>query len=388
MGITKRQIADYLMLTLLVIFPFGQLPGIFLENIFDLPFRVHILDIILVFMILFTINIKDLTRLVVKYKYVFIVLGFGSLVSFSQSYFSFTGILYLFRLIFYLLFLLKLLDSPFELKFANLILKSILLVGIAISAFGWIQYLLLPNLIDLKYFGWDDHYFRLAGSFLDPAFTGIILALSTLLSIHFYIVSRSSKYIISTLILLITLGFTYSRASFLAFSVGLLFLLFKKQKKLLTLLCTFLLVMIPLLPRTSGGEGVKLTRTASSIQKVENYKDSLKLIARAPLFGVGYNNICKAKEDLGIDISKQENSCSGLDNSFMFIFATTGILGSMSFAFFVIKSYPVFNKNKLVIASMSAIAVHSFFTNTLFYPWVLIWFSLLLGARNALRSKL
>ena len=46
------------------------------------------------------------------------------------------------------------------------------LYGSLIIWFGILQYALVPDLRSLHILGWDDHLNRLAGSFLDPNFTG------------------------------------------------------------------------------------------------------------------------------------------------------------------------------------------------------------------------
>ncbi|MBU2577563.1 hypothetical protein KKA69_01905, partial [Patescibacteria group bacterium] len=56
--------------------------------------------------------------------------------------------------------------------------KYFIFGGLAIAFIAIGQYIFFPDTRILKYLGWDDHYFRAIGSFLDPAFTGIILVLS------------------------------------------------------------------------------------------------------------------------------------------------------------------------------------------------------------------
>jgi len=38
-----------------------------------------------------------------------------------------------------------------------------------------------------------------------------------------------------------------------------------------------------------------------------------------------------------------------------------------------------FKKSRLVFASLIAVLFHSFFNNTLFYPWVMGWLAIILG---------
>lgn len=358
MDITKKGL-NILLLFILAIFPFGQLPGIFLKSVFNFPFRLHAIDILIgVYISIYLLKYSNFSKLKALLSVV-VVFGFSLIISIFEGTFGFIGLFYFLRLIIYLFFI-HILNIQVEPKY-------LVLVGLVVALLGWVQYFTLPDLTALKFFGWDDHYFRLTSTFLDPAFTGIILSLAALLALR-------KKYIFSSIFLIASLGFTYSRASFLAFFVGVIFLFFKKDKKFLSILIIFLALIIVLLPRSPGGEGVKLARTSSVKLKIENFAQSTKIISNSPLFGVGYNNICKAKESLSFNIEKQKNSCSGLDNSFLFILATAGALGLFTFIHTLSR---LFRGSELLTASLAAVFVHSLFTNTLFYPWILVWLALL-----------
>lgn len=388
MGIRKEKLANYLLLLALAVYPFGQLPGIFVGNIFNSPFRIHLLDILIVFIVVFTIKLNVIEQMIIRYKGLFASILFSTVLSFFTLNFSIEGSIYLLRLIFYILFLLYLLKSPFTKSLGELISKALLVCSAVVSTLGWIQYLFLPDLVALKYFGWDDHYFRLTGAFLDPAFTGMILVFAIFLSLFFYLKNKRRSYLLLSLFFLLTLGFTYSRASFLSLVVGLFVMFMRRHKKLLTAFFILIASLFIILPRSAGGEGVKLTRTASSIQKLKNFEESFVLIQSSPLFGIGYNNVCNAKVKLNIDTSKQNNSCFGLDNSFLFLTATVGVVGIIGFVHFSYDLIDAVRESRVIIASLAALLVHTQFTNTLFYSWVIVWIALLVGARNALRSKL
>jgi O-antigen ligase len=247
------------------------------------------------------------------------------------------------------------------------LINALLVVGVAIALFGWIQYLWFPDLRSFVVWGWDDHLYRLTSTFLDPAFTGILLVFALILAF-------SQKYYLIAGFLLITLGFTYSRASFLALLVVLPFLVGKFKKVLLFVLT--LLVLVFALPRP-GGEGVKLERLHSLFLKFENYQESVEIVKQNPLFGIGFNNLCLARNG-----SLESHACSGLDNSFLFVLATTGIVGLISFLDLLIGLVKTTTKSyvgKLFWASGLALLVHAQFTNTLFYPWVMGWVAILAG---------
>ena len=250
----------------------------------------------------------------------------------------------------------------------EVIIESLLIVGMIILALGVAQYLIWPDLRGLKGLGWDDHYYRLVGTFLDPGFTGILMVLALLAAFV------KKKYV-WVAVLLIGLALTYSRASYLALGAGMGYLfLVGKQRAWAVMFVVLLLVMIPILPRP-GGEGVKLTRTASIAQRGKNYGVAWQIIKTSPLLGVGFNNVCAAKEIL--EMSVGVNSCSGLDNSFLFVWATMGILGLI---IYLAMGWEVWTgSGVLVRASIIAVLTHSMFHNTLFYLWVMVWMAILVG---------
>ena len=352
----KELILDRLLLGIFAVFPFGQIFGLIFNIYFpNLP-TIHLLDILVILFCFFGLLIYKLEFQ--KYKYFFaliIVLVFSFAISLQ---FNLLPFLYLFRFITYLLFgllLSKHLKKDFQKK---LLIKYLYIDSLFISFFGLVQYFLLPDLRQLKVWGWDDHYFRLVSTFLDPAFVGIIIVLGIVLSL--YLKKRKSL-----LLLVPSLLLTYSRASFLSLVIVSFSLL--KPKKFI-IFSTIFVISLLMLPTNMKGEGVNLLRTSSIFYKLENYQNSLEIIKSNPLFGVGYNNICNYQKE-------SVNSCYGLDNSFLLILATTGVVGIISFFYFIfnlIKSSS--NKtNQLLVNSLLAIFVHTQFTNTIFYSWVLVW---------------
>src|SRR5690606_32109779 len=77
--------------------------------------------------------------------------------------------LYPLRIISYIL--LAVIISQMKLD-KTLVINALIAVAVFTAIFGWFQYILLPDLTAMKIFGWDDHYFRMVGTFFDPAFFG------------------------------------------------------------------------------------------------------------------------------------------------------------------------------------------------------------------------
>ena len=286
----------------------------------------------------------------------------------------FIGSMYLFRIFVYFSFFILIWNLTRNSSNFKDRLIYIFLISLIFCAFlGWMQYLFFFDLTYLKYAGWDDHLGRLTGTFLDPAFTGIILSTGFFVVFLKYLNEGKIGYFYLSLFFLMSLLLTYSRASYLAVVVGLVAVCYikKKLKPIVMILMMFFLA-IPFLPREKG-EGVKLERTKSAILKIENYKKTINIIKNAPLFGVGFNNICWARETAYFD-DISSHACSGADSSILFVFATTGIVGL--FIFINLLKYAYTNTTydyygNLYKIFFIMILVHSLFSNSMFYPWLM-----------------
>jgi hypothetical protein len=264
------------------------------------------------------------------------------------------GLLYLIRLSAYFYFFV--LASHFKDK--KLLFDSLLGVSFFAAVFGWAQYFFYPDLRSFYWLGWDDHLNRLVGAFLDPSFIGLILVLGLTIALH-----KKMKFLI--LFLLASIAFTYSRASFLAAFVPLVY------KRAWVFIAIFISLIV-FLPRTEG-EGVRLERTSSIYGRIESYQESLEIFKTNPVFGVGFNNICLAKNG-----NFSNHSCSGGESSLLLLLATTGVIGLTSFSHLISKLIST-SKGTIFIVSLAAVFVHSLFSNSFFYPFIMGYLMILLA---------
>lgn len=384
-----KSIATSILYLYLVSFPFGQLLRYQIESL-----AFHLADIFMGVFVFF----GSIYLVLAKTKFPRPLLILTGVLAFSQivslRIFSFgevgAGLLYLFRFFVYLLsgfitYRIALKNKPFS----RLLVSSLLVVGAFIAIFGWIQYFTYPDLRSLFWLGWDDHYLRLVGAYLDPAFTSILLVLGFLLSVYalmsYQDFNFDKKYLmLLSGFLLFTLLFTYSRSGYLALIMGVLILFVRKlARRLLAVLFLLFVVSLILLPR-GDSEGVKLERIASIEGRLGSYAQGLEIIRRYPVFGVGFNNLCLAKINLGFEEygSPLSHSCSGLDNVFLMILSTTGVIGTLVFLYTgssLLKIAYHAPHGRVFIASLVSVLVHSQFNNSFFYPWVIGWMALLGG---------
>ncbi|MFC1711921.1 O-antigen ligase family protein [Patescibacteria group bacterium] len=382
--------------TLLLILPFGQLV--------KLPINISEVNVYLYDIVVFLIfAIWGIRKFFIRKQYqipplfrsilAFILIALFSLIL-SIPYFEnrelAVAFLYLLRFTLYSTLYLVLVDikgikgaSSFVSK-----VKDLFLLGICFTAFlGLLQYIFIPDVSSLKAFNWDPHYYRLIGTFLDPGFTGMILVFGLVLVIlKFWPVKKNLSFIGITVFgfLYLALALTYARSAYLAFAVAVLAIaLIKKSLKFLSFITMLGFITVLILPRP-GGEGVRLERKSSSIARIDNWQKTLSIAFDKPLFGIGFNNYRYKQRDLGLlnkDNWQQSHAGSGSDSSLFFILATSGFLGLIAYLWLIAKIFKISfqQKSTVVISSLLALLVHSFFNNSLFYAWNMIIMWIIIG---------
>lgn len=382
-----------------IVFPFGQLLR------FQLPFfpasvRFHPLDLLILLfnlVVVFYLIKQKSKKLPAFSKEISIFLAIASISLLINSFKLpksdlLVAFFYLARLYNYFWFYLSLnfLKSRNNIN----LLKYLFLSGFSVGIFSILQYVFWPDTRFLFFLGWDEHYFRAIGTFFDPGFNGLLLVLTFLLIFPKVFEKVKKRDILAFIFLIVSIGLTFSRATYLSLFAGVGTFLFKfKNRFSLSLifsslfLCLTFLVLIFILPKP-GGEGVDLFRTVSVFARIESYQQVTKIIAKNPILGVGYNAYRFTQKKYGFLSafdSETTNAGAGTDNSFLFIWATTGIFGFISFLWLISRivkkallSLPE-ESSLIVLCSFSAITVSSFFSNAFFYPWVFVWFIILLS---------
>ena len=260
-------------------------------------------------------------------------------------------------------------------KTARISLPGLFISGSMIALLGLLQYWLYPDLRNLYYLGWDPHHYRVFSTMLDPNFTGIILVLTLWLGIYLYLTLHKNTLL--HLLVILALGFdvlalllTYSRGSFIAFLFGLGLWCYRRNKFFIFLLALgFFCASILMLPK-SPGESVDLSRTISVWSRWQNSQEAIGLWLNAPVLGHGFNVF-------------------GIHNSWLFILATTGVLGMLSYLWIWCGLYKkvksVAEKShqqtyfQLWKISVLTVFLHSLFDNSLFFAPLMFWLWILTG---------
>lgn len=393
---------------LFFLLPLGQLERIPLANP-QIGFYAH--DIVIFLIVFLWLGMKMLQKQKIKIGKIgkailfFLLAAFISFAvnSFGKNVNEITiAFLYLFRWAVYAGLYFVLININIFKKQNILISKGLIFVGFAFAVFGLIQYLVFPDIRPLAIYQWDPHLYRVVGTLLEPGFLGLIFVLAMILVIVSILFSPKAslgvllpikhrdqndgkkEIIINWLVLIIlylAFALTYSRSAYVAFVIAIcLIAYFKKSLKFfLIAFCVFALTVL-ILPRPAG-EGVKLERQASIYSRLASCHQGFEIFKKHPFWGVGFNYYRYEARDLNF-LPKQwqvSHAGAGVDNSFIFILATTGIIG---FVFYLnllygITANALSKKQKIkaiIITSLAVIIAHAFFNNSLFYPWIMIWF--------------
>ncbi|MFZ2202248.1 MAG: hypothetical protein WAV56_02515, partial [Microgenomates group bacterium] len=160
---------DFLLTAAILVWPFGQLLSL---TPFGSAFRLQLLDVlaVLLFVSLLPSYRKITKDPLFKPLALFSLTALLSLVVNAGSV-SLAGLAYFLRFVSYASFYFA-----FRIKGVKKYTRYLVLAAAILLIIGSLQYFLLPDVRFLAYLGFDDHYYRLIGSFLDPNFTGLVLA--------------------------------------------------------------------------------------------------------------------------------------------------------------------------------------------------------------------
>lgn len=401
----------FLAIFILIIFPFGELLRLSLGNAIVLkPLDFIVTCTAIVFAVLVFFKRVKTSSFYVTPIALFSAIGFLSLL--LNSYWLefpelITSFLYLIRWISYGFFLLLILilDKKKKIKIKGIALS----IGAVILLIGFIQYLYYPSLKPYIGQGWDEHMHRLFSVFLDPNFAGSFFVLYLLFvagelyrrrklvsnNILFFKNKITILVCILCILTLVAALLTFSRAALLMLfvSVGVFCVLVQKKKIFFGLLGVVLLFFVSISSQFYI-ENVNIFREASSKARIYNYITAIGIISDKPLFGVGFNTYRYAKSNMGIQsgwTGAPSHADAGVDNSFLFVWATTGIVGFTAYLWFwwkvVQHTLTIYKRNRssqsiVVLSSIAGLFINALFINSLFFPACLLWIYLMIGIQE------
>lgn len=309
---------------------------------------------------------------------------------------NFNGFFYLLRFILYSLsFWLGYSLIKTKIIKLNELIKYLVAIGIVLALLGFIQLLIYPDFEFLTIYGFDPHRFRLASTFLDPNFAGAFL--TTILLFTFYNISSNRIIFVQTL-LIISIFFTFSRSALLMLFTGVFILGVMKNRLLLLSLFLSIILIYLFVPSTSERLYSGLTIDKSARERIISWENGLYVFRQRPILGVGFNNLRQVLADKNLIKVYSEDgghAGAGIDSSFIFLLATTGIIGFIAYLswwFFLLKNKLIrnFTQNYAAVISTALVMslfINSQFINSLFYTPIMFVVYLFLGAVDGLEDQ-
>ena len=185
---------------------------------------------------------------------------------------------------------------------------------------------------------------------------------------------------------------TFSRGAYLMFLVSFLTLsILNKSLKLLvaTIILTTLLLLSFYIYQQTVAAPRNIDRTQSATFRINTWQQGWNMFQKAPWLGVGYNAYRFALIEYNLaptDFTISHGGTSN-DSSLLFVLSTTGLIGLISYLIFLGLLYWRGYTNHLqqnpagtiIVSGLTGLLTASFFSNNLFYPFILIWLVLLIA---------
>lgn len=284
---------------------------------------------------------------------------------------------------------------------AHRIWRSVEAAVLVFASFGILQTIFLPGFAQIVYpdsriaLDWDFQGRRLVSTFLDPNFAGVLIAM--VIAIQLAQIAAGYRVELWKLVILGSgLLLTVSRSSVLALLVAMAFMAvaWGVSRRVLRLAAAVALLMVPLLPWaiTYAASMNKFTIDASAMARVVSWLAALQMLEDNPVIGVGFNTVGFAQRAYGWEVVGA--AAFGFDGGLLFIAVMTGFLGLSIFLLLLYRTMvrcsrvwrdPARSSQDRglalgVAAATVALVFHSFFVNSIVYPFLLHVLWILWGA--------
>lgn len=401
-------VPELLIIITLSVFPLGELIRINLAK--DITLHPVDLCVFLVMVSWLIVKIKNKTHILrienIKPVSVFILIAFCSLL--VNTYWLkanelIVSALYLVRWACYAGIYFAVRDTGKQFK--TIILPRILLAdGLIILILGLLQLYFFPSLIPWIQYQWDKHMLRLFSVFLDPNYTGAFLVLFLIFTAYnffefLYKQKNKNAVIFGILsgVILIAIFLTYSRSALIMLlTSSVTFLIFMRKKRVILIILVSMILFALFASRYFYIENVNLFRANSSFERITSAHTAMQIINKNPILGVGFDTyryaLIKYKFNK-INLKNTSHADSSTDNSFLFIAATTGLLGLMAFMYMWYKLLnKIFLKGRngknifavCVFSCVTGLFVDALFINSLFFAPIMLWIWILMGITDSM----
>ncbi|MDQ3008237.1 MAG: hypothetical protein M3Q81_01430 [bacterium] len=302
----------------------------------------------------------------------------GWMIAYISGSFSPRAVLYAGRFLLYISTTFTFFHWPVSLQKRQFTVSKLkmlyLLAGSLFLLFGLLQYLLLPDTRFLSIMGWDDHYYRLVSTLLDPGFAGIILVLTFIHLTQCSFITNATAWLLK-IVLVLGVVLTYSRASYLALVVTFFMLAIKNWRTLKSnaayLALGGVFCLLVLLAPKPGGEGVNLVRTSTIDSRLSGAVAVAGELSPVQWI-VGRGAFMPLQSD-DLSASRPYHAQTS-DNSVLLLISNLGLVGvGMLLLISWQQRYRLARTEYIAVVALVAVLVHSQFNNTLFEPFVLLF---------------
>jgi O-antigen ligase len=263
---------------------------------------------------------------------------------------------------------------------------------------GFIQLYVLPDLTALAKYGWDPHIGRLVTAMLDPNYAGTYLSLgvAVCLGVLLHVKMRAiyeTALLGCLLTLVLAILLTYSRSGYLMLGIVLLVISSLRSRWLLVAGAVVAIVVTLSVPRIQTRLEGAINPDASASLRIVSWQNSWRIAQDNLLLGVGFNSYRYAQDRYGIvTLDQSGNAGAGADSSWIFIVATTGVIGMLfyvaMYASFLWEAWKLYVGQSEPLArglalgffsSLIGLAAASMFNNALFFSWILEYWWVMAG---------
>ncbi len=275
-------------------------------------------------------------------------------------------------------------------KNRDFLISIIFLTGILVSIGGFIQLIFVPDFTSFAhYYGWDPHEDRLLGTFFDPNFIGTYLAFILALGFGLFPSgTKKQKWLIAIAVLFcaVALLLTFSRTGYLAFLFAFLIIGILRSPKILIVGLTCITLALLSSPRAMQRVTDGLSLDETGLKRIYSWDKGIRIVANFPVLGIGYNNLAPVQDFYALVDEFDVNNRGGLENSFLTILVTTGILGGITYIWLwgaTIKRalqlwfrkklpFKMRNEGLTIATALLSLVISSLFMNSLLYPFILV----------------
>lgn len=268
---------------------------------------------------------------------------------------------------------------------ATTLWKTMFAAVFVFALIGIAQFAIFPDFSKYVQHGWDPHYYRVLSTFFDPNYAGLLLSFGLLAGLYKLYQKPTLSLVAFLTVVAAAFVLTFSRSSYFAFICGLTVFSVWKDKRLLILFGLLGLIVFLTVPRVQSRVIGAFTIDETAQLRLDNYQQTFKIIHDHWLLGVGFNTYRSAQSEYGIFrdergvSSEGGHAGGGADNSFLFTWATMGIIGLVTLLIMlgVFTWYALVHhaSTAVTLGFLVAMVVHTQFVNSLYFVWLLAFFS-------------